>query len=142
MTESEKLAIEWQCQKLCNQFANYNDQNDFRAVCDLFTEDGSFWRPSVPDTEIKGRENIYQAFLQRPPLVIRHIVSNCVIDVQSETEASGHSYLIFLAAPLTEEPLPLLAGPMHIGEFHDRFVKIDGIWKFRERRGSLALKSG
>ena len=141
MTEIEKLAIEWQCQKLCHQFANYNDQNDFGAVCDLFTEDGSFWRPSVPDAEIKGRETILQAFQQRPPLVIRHIVSNCVIDVLSETEATGHSYLIFLAAPLTEDPLPLTAGPLHIGEFRDRFVKTSDGWKFQERKGSLALKT-
>ena len=142
MTETEKLAIEWQCQKLCNQFANYNDQNDFRAVCDLFTEDGSFWRPSVPDAEIKGRETIYQAFLQRPPLVIRHIVSNFVAEVVSETEALGHSYLIFLAAPLTEQPLPLVAGPMHVGEFRDKFVKTEAGWRFLERKGSLALKTG
>ena len=142
MNEIEKIAIEWQCQKLCRQFANYNDQNDFKAVCDLFTEDGSFWRPSVPDAEINGRETIYQAFLQRPPLVIRHIVSNCVIDVLSETEATGHSYLIFLAAPLTEDPLPLIAGPMHVGEFRDRFIKINNDWMFKERKGSLALKTG
>lgn len=141
MNETEKLAIEWQCQKLCNQFANFNDKNDFKAVCDLFTEDGSFWRPSVPDTEIKGREAIYQAFLQRPPLVIRHIVSNCVIDVLSESEAAGHSYLVFLAAPLTEDPLPLIAGPLHVGEFSDRFVKTSKGWKFKARRGSLALKT-
>ena len=142
MTETERLAIEWQCQKLCNQFANYNDQNDFRAVCDLFTADGSFWRPSVPDTEIRGRENIYQAFLKRPPLVIRHIVSNCVIEVLSETEATGLSYLVFLAAPLTQDPLPLISGPAHVGEFHDRFVKTNDGWKFRERKGALALKTG
>ena len=141
MTETEILAIEWQCQKLCQQFANYNDQNDFKAVCDLFAADGSFWRPSVPGTEIKGRETIYQAFLQRPPLVIRHVVSNCVIDVLSETEATGHSYLIFLAAPIKEEPLPLIAGPMHVGEFRDRFVKTNDGWKFLERKGSLALKT-
>jgi hypothetical protein len=141
MTEAEKLAIEWQCQKLCHQFANYNDQNDFRAVCDLFAADGSFWRPSVPDVEIKGRDAIYQAFLQRPPLVIRHIVSNCVIEVSSDTEAAGRSYLVFLAAPLTSEPLPLSAGPLHVGEFRDRFVRTSDGWKFRERRGSLALKT-
>lgn len=141
MTEAEKLAIEWQCQKLCHQFANYNDKNDFKTVCDLFTEDGSFWRPSVPDTEIKGREAIYQAFLQRPPLVIRHIVSNFVAEVESETQATGHSYIIFLAAPLTDESLPLVAGAMHVGEFHDRFVKMEAGWKFKERRGSLSLKT-
>lgn len=142
MTESEIFEIEWQCEKLCRQFANYNDRNDFKAVCNLFTEDGSFWRPSVPDTEIRGREAIYEAFLQRPPLVIRHIVSNCLIDVLSGTEATGHSYLIFLAAPMTDEPLPLIAGPLHVGEFRDRFIRTDDGWKFLERKGSLALKTG
>ena len=141
MKETEKLAIEWQCEKLCRQFANYNDQNDFRALCDLFTTDGSFWRPSAPDVEIKGRDTIYQAFLKRPALVIRHIVTNCVIDVLSATEATGLSYLIFLAAPLTAEPLPLIAGPLHVGECRDRFVKTKEGWKFQERRGSLALKT-
>lgn len=141
MNNSEILAIEWHCAKLCNQFANYNDQNDFKAVCDLFIEDGSFWRPSVPDTEIKGRDAIHEAFLQRPALVIRHIVSNCVIDVKSENEATGSSYLTFLAAPLTDDPLPLTPGAMHIGEFRDRFVRTESGWKFQERKGSLALKT-
>jgi len=142
MTDTERLAIEWQCEKLCRQFANFNDQNDFKAVCDLFTVAGSFWRPSVPDIEIKGRENIYQAFLKRPPLVIRHIVSNCVIEVQSATAATGHSYLVFLAAPLTQDQLPLISGPLHVGEFRDQFVKTSDGWKFQERKGSLALKTG
>ena len=141
MNETEILNIEWQCEKLCRQFANYNDRNEFEAVCNLFTDKGSFWRPSVPDTEIRGRKNILEAFRQRPPLVIRHIVSNCIIDVVSETEANGHSYLVFLAAPLTDDPLPLTPGPIHVGEFWDRFVKTGDGWKFQERRGSLALKT-
>ena len=64
-----------------------------------------------------------------------------MIDVQSDATASGHSYLIFLAAPLTEEPLPLTAGPIHVGEFKDRFIHTEQGWKFQERRGSLALKT-
>ena len=142
MNDVEILAIEWQCTRLCNQFANYNDRNDFKAVCNLFTEDGSFWRPSIPDTEIRGRDAIYEAFLKRPPLVIRHIVSNCVVEVISASEATGTSYLTFLAAPLSEDPLPLAPGPVHIGEFRDRFVLTEDGWKFSERKGMLALKTG
>ena len=142
MTEAEIMAIEWQCTRLCHLFANHNDRNDFRAVCDLFTEDGGFYRPSVPDTRISGREKIYEAFLQRPPLVIRHIVSNCVIDVLSASEATGHSYLTFLAAPQAATPLPLTPGPIHVGEFRDHFVKTAAGWRFRERKGCLALKTG
>lgn len=139
MTEAEKIAIEWQCEKLCKQFANYSDENNFNGICQLFTPDGSYFRPSVPDREIKGRETLHAEFLKRPPLIIRHLVLNCVITVESPRTARGFSYIIYLSAPLTDEPIPLLAGPMHIGEFHDDFVLTDEGWQFKQRKGSLAL---
>ncbi|MDT8397057.1 MAG: nuclear transport factor 2 family protein [Pseudomonadales bacterium] len=142
MTETETLAIEWHCEKLCRLFANYGDQHDFKALCALFAEDGSLYRPSVPEVEIKGRETIYQAFLKRPPLLIRHLASNCVIEVVSATEATGFSLLSFLAAPQSDAPLPLLAGPLQIGEFSDRYVKTAEGWKFQERKGRMTLKTG
>lgn len=139
MNVEQTLAIEWQCEKICRQFANYSDQDAFAPLCELFTEDGSYFRPSVPDTEIKGRQALHAAFLLRPPLVIRHLVLNCVIDVISSTSARGFSYIIYMSAPLTNEPLPLLSGPFNIGEFRDEFVLTEDGWKFSKRRGRLAL---
>jgi hypothetical protein len=34
----------------------------------------------------------------------------------------------------------LSAGPLYFGEFKDRFVLEDDVWKFSERRGSIQLK--
>lgn len=141
MTELEQIAIEWQCEKLGRQFANYSDQDNFSALVELFTEDGIYIRPSVPDVEIKGRETLYDAFLQRPPLVIKHIVSNCVIEVISATAAKGHSYIMYIAAPKTGEPLPLTAGPFHLGEFNDDYVLSADGWKIKRRQGLLLLKT-
>jgi hypothetical protein len=141
MTETDKLSIEWHCTKLCNQFANLGDLNDFKALSLLFTEDGSMSRPSVPEVDIKGRQTIIDAFMQRPPLVIRHIVTNCVISVISETEATGFSLVIYLAAPHTDAALPLVAGPIQVGQFKDKFVNTGDGWKFKERKGQLALKT-
>lgn len=141
MTEVERLAIEWQCSKLCHAFANYGDVNDFVALASLFTEDGSMSRPSVPDVDICGRQAIIDAFGKRPPLLIRHIVSNVQIDVLSDTEARGFSLVLWLSAPQSDAPQPLTAGPMQIGEFRDRFVKTAEGWKFRERKGKLVLRT-
>lgn len=141
MTEAERLAIEWQCSKLCQAFANYGDINDFESLANLFTEDGSMSRPTVPDVDIRGRQTIIDAFGKRPALVIRHVVTNVQIDVISETEARGFSLVLWLSAPQSSEPLPLLAGPMQVGEFRDVFVKTAEGWKFSERKGRLALKT-
>jgi hypothetical protein len=141
MNATERQTIEWECTKLCHQFANLGDINDFQALSQLFTEDGSMSRPSVPDFDIKGRQTIIDAFLKRPALVIRHIVSNVVIDVLSEFEATGFSLIIFLAAPQSDAPLPLVSGPVQVGEFRDKYVKTADGWKFQQRKGKLALKS-
>lgn len=142
MTEAERLGIEWQCSKLCHAFANYGDVNDFVSLANLFTEDGSMSRPSVPDVDIKGRQTIIDAFGKRPALVIRHVVTNVQIDVISETEARGFSLVLWLSAPVSDAALPLLAGPMQVGEFRDVYVRTAEGWRFKERKGKLALKTG
>jgi hypothetical protein len=141
MTEAERLAIEWQCSKLCHAFANFGDVNDFVSLANLFTEDGSMSRPSVPDVDIKGRQMIIDAFGKRPALVIRHIVTNVQIEVLSETEAHGFSLVLWLSAPQSDTPRPLLAGAMQVGEFRDVYVKTSEGWKIKARKGQLALKS-
>jgi hypothetical protein len=141
MTEAERLAIEWECSKLCHAFANYGDVNDFVSLANLFTIDGSMSRPSVPDVDITGRQAIIDAFGKRPALVIRHIVTNVQIEVLSETEARGFSLVLWLSAPQTDAPLPLLAGPMQVGEFRDVYVKTTEGWKFKERKGQLVLRT-
>ena len=133
------MLIEHACEKLCRQFANYSDQSAYREICELFTPDGIYCRPSVPDVEICGREALFAAFLKRPPLVIKHLVTNCVVEVLSDTEATGYSYIQYLAAPDKEDTLPVAAGPFHIGEFSDRYLLTATGWKFAERRGQLAL---
>lgn len=142
MTDAERQAIEWECSKLCQAFANYGDRNDFVALANLFTPDGSMSRPSLPDVDIKGRQTIIDAFGKRPALVIRHIVTNVQIEVLSESEARGFSLVLWLSAPASDAALPLLAGPMQVGEFRDVYVKTSEGWRFKERKGQLSLRTG
>ena len=127
MPDAERRAIEWDCTRLVGQYANLNDAGDWAGVAALYAQDGLMFRPTAPDTPMRGRDAILAAFRARPPRTTRHICSNIVIDVESATAARGESaMLLFTGGP---EPL--------VGSFHDRFVLTSDGWRFAERRGSL-----
>lgn len=124
---AQRRAIEAECARLINLYANLNDAADWVAVADLYASDGVMTRPTAPDQPVIGREAILAAFQARPPRTTRHFCANIVIDVESATTARGESaMLLFIGAPA-----PL------VGSFHDRFVLTDTGWRFAERRGTL-----
>lgn len=141
MNATERMTIEWACERLCREYNIYSDQSDFDKLAALFTENALFSRPTVPDIQIKTRAEILAAFKKRPPITVQHQINNVLVDVQSPTEATGICVLAFLMAPGVDEPLPRIGGPMHFGEFRDRFVLTNDGWKFAERRGRMVLKS-
>ena len=123
-------AIEWECTRLVNLYAQLNDAARWDELAALYAEDGSMTRPTAPDAPVIGRAAILAAFKARPPRTTRHICSNVVIDVESATAARGSSaMLLFTAAD---------APPM-VGGFEDRFVLTDEGWRFAERRGTLTF---
>jgi ketosteroid isomerase-like protein len=141
MDDNKRMLIEWACEKLVRKFAVYSDSNDFKALMGIFTGDAVYTRPMAPDTRISGRDAIHKAFLERPPLVIRHLTMNCLVDVVSAGEARGISYVMFLASPDTEGERPVTAPNVHFGEYRDIFVLTEEGWKIKERYGSVTLKS-
>ena len=42
--------------------------------------------------------------------------------------------------PPDGKPPYVSQGPVYFGEFKDKFVRENGVWKFLERRGSIQLK--
>ncbi|WP_404366910.1 nuclear transport factor 2 family protein [Sphingomonas sp. MMS24-J45] len=124
---AERRAIEAECARLINLYANLNDAADWVAVADLYAPDGVMTRPTAPDQPVVGRDAILAAFQARPPRTTRHFCANIVIDVESATRARGESAMLLF----TGAPAPL------VGSFHDRFVLTDDGWRFAERRGSL-----
>ncbi|MFN3469994.1 MAG: nuclear transport factor 2 family protein [Novosphingobium sp.] len=129
MTADERRAAEADCARLVALYANLNDEARWDEVAALYAEDGVMYRPTAPDAGIAGREAILAAFKARPPRKTRHVCSNVVIDVESETTARGTSAMLLF----TGEGAPL------VGSFHDRFVLTDDGWRFAERRGSLTF---
>jgi hypothetical protein len=129
VTEESRQAIEHQCARLIARYANLNDAGRWADVANLYAEHGRMSRPTAPDQWIEGRTAILQAFLARAPRKTRHVCSNVVIDVLSETEAVGESAMLLFTGDT----------PPMIGSFHDRFLFTDDGWRFFERRGSLVF---
>lgn len=137
----EQLAVTLACQQLIARYAHLNDERDAEALALLFTEDGVFARPSAPDQPVSGRTRIREHFAARPPEPLtRHLFVNVMIDVIGASEARATSYVVLYTAP-AREPFPRPAQRRQmIGGFRDHIVReADGVWRFRERRGELAL---
>lgn len=127
LSDDARRAIEWECTRLVNRYANLNDAARWEDVAALYVADGIMTRPSAPDIEIVGRAAILAAFTARPPRTTRHVCANIVVDAESPTAARGTSAMLLFtggAAPL-------------VGGFTDRFVLTDDGWRFAERRGTI-----
>jgi len=123
-------AIEWECARLVNLYAQLNDAARWDELAALYADNGSMARPTAPDAPVVGREAILAAFKARPPRTTRHICSNIVIDVENATTARGSSAMLLFTSA---EGAPLIGG------FEDRFVLTEQGWRFAERRGTLTF---
>jgi hypothetical protein len=141
MAPLSKILAERECAKLPLLFAKYADNGDHSALADLFTEDCEFARPFQPEFPFFGRERVQAIFRDRPPILVRHIVTNVLVEVVNETTARGTNYLTMLSSHKSTE-MPQPAGGIYVGGFEDEYVTVRGIWKFARRRGYVALHQG
>jgi hypothetical protein len=143
LSAAERMEIERACERIVYAYSRALDLGDLSAAADFFAENGSMARPMMPDQVVQGREAIRASLLTRPKtLLTKHLATNVVIDVESRDAASGLSYLTMVAVtppPEAKPPFPT-PGPLYFGEFKDRFVRENGVWKFLERRGSIQMK--
>lgn len=144
MDANQRQAIEWECTRLINDYANLNDAGRWHDVAALYAEDGLMTRPSAPDAPVVGRDTILASFLARPARISRHICANIVVTVESGTEASAQSTILLFSGKAAEDGgLPVRdAAPPLVGEYKDRFVLTAEGWRFSERRGALSFRAG
>ncbi|UUR08301.1 nuclear transport factor 2 family protein [Sphingomonas glaciei] len=129
LADPHRAEIERQCARLVHVYANANDAADWDKVAALYAEDGVMFRPTAAADGVAGRDRILASLRARPPRTTRHVCANVVVDVLSETEATGESAMLLFIG--SAKPL--------VGSFHDRFVLTDEGWRFAERRGSLTF---
>jgi hypothetical protein len=143
LSAAERIEIERACERLVYVYSRALDLGDMSAAADCFAQDGSMARPMMPDQVIQGRETIRASLLTRPKtLLTKHLATNVMIDVESRDSASGISYLTMISTtpPADGKPPYVSQGPLWFGEFKDRYVRENGVWKFLERRGSIQMK--
>ena len=136
MTPLDRMLAEHEISRLTTQFALLNDSGDWEAVAAMFTQDGRFVRPAGGDPVV-GRAAILASFASRSPRKSCHLITNIVVDVISETEATSRCTLLLYAAPAGES---VAASPALIGGFRDWLVRTEDGWRFSERVGFLDLK--
>ena len=141
MRDKKRHRIERECGKLPLLFAKYADNGDYEAIAELFAEDCVYARPFQPGVEHRGRETVRTMFRDRPPILVRHVVSNVLVEVISDTEARGTNYVTMLSNHASIEP-PQEAGGIYVGEFTDHYVKARDGWKFQSRHGIIVLTQG
>jgi len=141
MNPEARRAIEWECTRLINHYANLTDEGRWEEVAALYAEDGLMTRPTAPDDPVRGREALLAAFRARPPRVSRHICANIVVTVENEKEASAISSILLFTGSSGEGGGPARPdeGPPLVGAFRDRFILTAEGWRFSERRGSLTF---
>ncbi|MGZ8281371.1 MAG: nuclear transport factor 2 family protein [Allosphingosinicella sp.] len=133
MSPDERRAIEWECTRLINLYAQLNDTGRWEEVAALYAEDGLMTRPTAPDDPIVGREALLASFHGRPARTSQHVCSNIVVTVESETGASAQSGILLFTGRDT---------PPLVGSYRDRFVLTGEGWRFAERRGALTFPTG
>lgn len=142
MSPADIAEIERACARLVLEFAKFNDDLDHESLASLFVEDCTFARPLDPTHPYYGRDKVHAIFRDRKARLTRHVMTNILITVVSETEATGNSYVSMMSAPDPDQPWPREGEGLFIGSFDDTFVKTADGWKFKSRTGNVALYQG
>jgi ketosteroid isomerase-like protein len=140
MNDEKIRTIQEACEALSIAYARAIDFRDYDEFITLFTED------AVLDTgkPREGKAAIAESLSRRPDqLRSRHVISNVFIDVLSETQARGISYLTLYRhmgeESLKGEPIDF-DGPTAVGHYEDRFEKTAEGWKFKRRKLHFAFR--
>ena len=110
------------------------DRGDFNGMANLFAN-ADFYVPSHPQP-LAGPAEIVAAYRENVRIYpetgtprTRHITTNVMIESDGPDAARTQSYFIVFQAT-DRAPLQPIIG----GRYFDRFVRLDGRWRFKERR--------
>jgi hypothetical protein len=138
--DTDKIrAITVDCTQLVYRAMHHTDAARWEELVALYAENGKLTRPTEPDNPIVGRASILASLRARPPLTTRHLISNVVVDVQSDAAARITSTIVRFSGPV-KTTSPTRVEKILIGTFVDEVALIEGSWKFVSRGGSMGLE--
>jgi phosphopantetheinyl transferase len=132
--EHQRALIEDECRRLVLRYAHMIDFGDAAQVGTLFARD-AVWESEY--ARKSGLEDIQASFSSRQEKThrkARHVCTNILIDVESDTEASGTTYVLLYRFDENGRAKDVIRGPRMIGEYQDRFVRTADGWRFANRK--------
>ena len=143
MTPEQKKFIEWECRRLALRFTWLSDHQDWAGACRLLTDNAEFARPTDPGNPLVGRQAIQGAFEARPAeRITRHICTNVLIEVTSDSTATGSLYALLYTGNVADRAEPIVADARQpVGEFNDEYVRIESGWRIAARRGKIIFST-
>jgi len=138
MTDIERMLAEHACARLCQSFHAYVDTYRHEEIVPLFVPD-AVWIHRTGD--LIGHDGIrrYLDGKSTAPIV-RHVVTNVLIDVESADRARGRCYVtVYFAMP--DETVNQVEGPVIIVQYDDEFRRTPEGWRFSRREPKPVFKS-
>lgn len=123
-------------QNLLHRYSDAVDKGDFAYVGAMF-EHADVYFPGEETPSVKAGTRDFGTSLTQWTRIYpdtgtpktRHLCTNLIIDFDDDTHARTQTYFVVLQAA---EDLPLQ--PIITGTYLDRLAKVDGAWRFTERR--------
>ena len=145
MHDTERLAAESACRDLVMKAALRTDAGDHDGFAALFALDAVVTRPG--GQPLQGRDAILASYRSRPAdRITRHVVTNCVVEVESPTQARATSYVQVWSATAGADATPFglkAHDRIALGEFCDRFVQVPGEdWRIASRQARFVMHTG
>src|SRR3569833_108889 len=127
--------IERACTHQIHRYAQLNAAGAVAELCQMFTEDAEFARPSDPGNPVHGRAAIRASFEARPPRRTLHVVYNVEIADETTTRVKATSDVILITADTAAAAAPILT--RFDGSFTDVLHRVGNDWLFAAKRGTI-----
>ena len=139
----QQLADIQACNNLVVDCAQIIDESRYDDLAQIFTPDGIFARPTVPDEPMSGRDTIIAAFHKRPKtLVGQHLVLNIRVHLTGPDTAEGtSSIMLFISSTdvaYENGKGRKASGPL-CGVYKDIYVRTAEGWRIKDRRGRVTM---
>lgn len=138
MLDTVSRDAERACEKLAVAAYSLMDQGRYEETSALFTEDAVWVRGGKP---VAGRAAILAALHQRPETdVSRHLVTNLMIDVASDREATGTACFMPLRGRKREDGTAATPPITNVGDLSFRFRREPDGWRIAHLQPTMVFK--
>ena len=141
MAQRADAQAQLDCAGLVNRLYYALDEHDYTVVDQLFAEDAQFVRLGA---RLDGVAAIRAAFAKRPrDMATRHVISNAVVTLQSETAATGVFYMLVVrrhgVQADTPRPIPV-PGPWRLSVVRAAFRRTADGWRIARQETESAFE--